>query len=134
MFETIVVGIHEADTSKQAALEATELARTLGAHVHLVAAVAEETVGGLRSASQPGRDRVQAMLDGLVDERAADTSRVTTHALPGKPAEVILQVADEVSADLIVIGNKGVQRRILGSVPSDIVQQAPCSVLVVKTT
>jgi nucleotide-binding universal stress UspA family protein len=31
------------------------------------------------------------------------------HVIPGPPAEGILQVADEVSADLIVVGNKGMR-------------------------
>jgi nucleotide-binding universal stress UspA family protein len=37
-------------------------------------------------------------------------------------------------ADLLVIGNKGMQRRVLGSVPNSVTHGAPCSVLVVKTT
>jgi nucleotide-binding universal stress UspA family protein len=36
--------------------------------------------------------------------------------------------------DLLVIGNKGMQRRVLGSVPNSVTHRAPCSVLVVKTT
>jgi nucleotide-binding universal stress UspA family protein len=36
--------------------------------------------------------------------------------------------------DVLVIGNKGADRRILASVPKSVVQQAPCDVYVVKTT
>jgi nucleotide-binding universal stress UspA family protein len=59
-----------------------------------------------------------------------------THALPGEPAEAIVRVAEEVGADLIVVGNKGLHgvRRVLGSVPNTVVHQAPCSVLVLDTT
>jgi nucleotide-binding universal stress UspA family protein len=35
---------------------------------------------------------------------------------------------------LLVIGNKGMHRRVLGSVPNSVTHQAACSVLVVKTT
>ena len=58
-----------------------------------------------------------------------------THALPGDPADAILQVAGEVGADLIVVGNKGMHgaARILGSIPNNIAHKAPCSVLIVNT-
>ena len=45
-----------------------------------------------------------------------------------------MQLAEESGADLLVIGNKGMQRRVLGSVPNTVTHQAACSVLVVKTT
>jgi nucleotide-binding universal stress UspA family protein len=38
-----------------------------------------------------------------------------------------------VEADLIVVGSKGMQRRVLGSVPHSIAHGAGCAVLVVKT-
>jgi nucleotide-binding universal stress UspA family protein len=52
----------------------------------------------------------------------------------GDPAEVLVRLADECSADLLVIGNKGLKRRLLGSVPNTVTHEAGCSVLVVKTT
>ena len=52
----------------------------------------------------------------------------------GDPAEVIVRLAEECGADLLVIGNRGMQRRVLGSVPNTVTHRAPCSVLVVKTT
>jgi nucleotide-binding universal stress UspA family protein len=33
-----------------------------------------------------------------------------------------------------VIGNKGMQRKVLGSVPNTVSHKADCSVLIVKTT
>jgi len=35
---------------------------------------------------------------------------------------------------VIVVGNKGMQRRILGSVPNTVAHKADCSVMIVKTT
>jgi nucleotide-binding universal stress UspA family protein len=52
----------------------------------------------------------------------------------GDPAEVVVRLAADVGADLLVIGNKGMQRRVLGSVPNTVTHKAGCSVLVVKTT
>lgn len=53
----------------------------------------------------------------------------------GDPAEEILRLAKIHHADLIVLGSRGLtgmKRILLGSVSSQIVEDAPCSVLVVK--
>jgi len=42
--------------------------------------------------------------------------------------------AEECSADILVVGNKGMHRRVLGSVPNTVTHKASCSVLIVKTT
>lgn len=52
----------------------------------------------------------------------------------GDPADVLVRRAEESGADVLVVGNKGMQRRLLGSVPNSVTHKAPCSVLVVKTT
>jgi nucleotide-binding universal stress UspA family protein len=62
--------------------------------------------------------------------------RVETHARPGDPADVLVDVAEEVGADLLVIGNRGmtgVKRFVLGSVPNKVSHHAPCSLLIVDT-
>jgi nucleotide-binding universal stress UspA family protein len=53
----------------------------------------------------------------------------------GNPAEEIIRLANIYQADMIVIGTRGltgVKRIIQGSVSSQVVEDAPCSVLVVK--
>ena len=52
----------------------------------------------------------------------------------GDPAEVLVRLAERCGADVLVIGNKGMQRRLLGSVPNTVTHRASCSVFVVKTT
>jgi nucleotide-binding universal stress UspA family protein len=58
----------------------------------------------------------------------------TTAVDEGDPADVLVRLANECSADVLVIGNKGMQRKLLGSVPNSVTHKADCSVLVVKTT
>ena len=53
----------------------------------------------------------------------------------GDPAEEIIRLANIYQADLIVIGSRGLtgmKRIAQGSVSSQVVEDAPCSVLVVK--
>jgi len=55
----------------------------------------------------------------------------------GDPADAILDIAEELDADLIVVGNKGMtgaKRFLLGSVPNKVSHHAPCSVLIIRTT
>jgi nucleotide-binding universal stress UspA family protein len=57
-----------------------------------------------------------------------------TRSDEGDPADVLVRLASECGADLLVIGNKGMKRRVLGSVPNTVTHQADCTVMVVKTT
>jgi nucleotide-binding universal stress UspA family protein len=62
---------------------------------------------------------------------------VDVYARQGDPADAILDVAEELKADLIIVGNKGMtgaKRFLLGSVPNKVSHHAPCSVLIIRTT
>lgn len=53
----------------------------------------------------------------------------------GDPRDVIVEVAIRESADLIVTGSRGLnlaKRMLLGSVSTDVLQNAPCPVLLVR--
>jgi nucleotide-binding universal stress UspA family protein len=53
----------------------------------------------------------------------------------GDPRSVIVDQAEEWSADLIVIGSRGLtslKRLLLGSVAQSVINHAPCSVAVVR--
>jgi nucleotide-binding universal stress UspA family protein len=69
-----------------------------------------------------------------LDAKAHDVD-VQVHAEIGSAAEVLCQVAEAVSADLIVVGSRGMKggRRFLGSVPNSVSHHSPCSVLIVDT-
>ena len=133
MYTNIVVGAHKSETARRAVEAASQLARALGAHLHLVGAYHKDG-GPIDGKDTPGRADAERNLDAMVP--AAGSQKFTTHALPGDPAKAILSVAKEVGADLIVVGNKGMRGkgRYLGSVPNDIAHQAPCAVLIVSTT
>jgi nucleotide-binding universal stress UspA family protein len=55
----------------------------------------------------------------------------------GDPAEEIIRLANIYKADLIIIGSRGLtgmKRIVLGSVSTQVVEEANCSVFVVKPT
>lgn len=128
MFKKIVVGLGKSKTGQLAAERAFTLASQLGATLHLVTAF---KAGQKDSAAN--RDEAERLLKSFATGKACS---IVTDALPGDAVRAILQVATEIDADLIVVGNKGMRGagRLLGSVPNSITHKAPCSVLIIKTT
>jgi nucleotide-binding universal stress UspA family protein len=69
-----------------------------------------------------------------VEEKAQERGLTTlSEARQGDPGDVLCEIAAEQEADVLVIGSKGMHRRILGSVPNTVSHKAPCSELIVKT-
>ena len=146
MFGSIVVGTDGSDTAKEAVRQATELAKAMGASLHLVSAYEPIGEGRLREERQQVPDDMQWMVNPREDVDATlrrtppATSRaagvkVETYAREGDPADAILDVAEEQKADLIVVGNKGMtgaKRFLLGSVPNKVSHHAPCSVMIIR--
>ncbi len=143
MFSTIVVGTDGSATASEAVALAAQLARQNSARLHLVVgahtSAAVSVPSGGASVSDPSRtpllrQAAQSVLDSIPG--GAEGLDVEIHTDVGNPADVIVRVADDVGADLIVVGSKGMQgkRRILGSVPNSVAHKAGCHVLVAKTT
>ena len=79
---------------------------------------------------------VRARLDELAAVLADDTRMVCTLVRHGRPASELVMEADRFGADLIVVGARGhstVERLLIGSVSSEVVDQAHCPVLVVRS-
>jgi nucleotide-binding universal stress UspA family protein len=147
MFRSIVVGTDGSATATEAVRRAQGLASAFSADLHVVSAYRPPAMV-LATTAEPGfmsgaiidweiaaGDDVRDLLEGLARQLTGTGASVTTHAVPGNPAVAILSVAEAVSADLIVVGNRGMQgsRRLLGSVPNHISHHASCDVLVVDT-
>jgi nucleotide-binding universal stress UspA family protein len=147
MFGSIVVGTDGSDTANEAVRQASELAKAVGAKIHLVSAF--EPVGNQRLREE--RQQVPEDMSWMVNQRedvdatlkeAAEKIQesgvdVETYARQGDPADAILDVAEEQNADLIIVGNKGMtgaKRFLLGSVPNKVSHHAPCSVMIIRTT
>lgn len=69
-----------------------------------------------------------------VEEKAQERGvKTISEARQGDPADVLCELAGELDCDVLVVGSKGMHRRIMGSVPNTVSHKAPCSVLIVKT-
>lgn len=77
-------------------------------------------------------EQAEAELEGFLHSIPISTSEGTVRV--GSPAHLILQVAREWEADLVVLGThgrRGMPRFFLGSVAETVLRKAPCSALVI---
>jgi nucleotide-binding universal stress UspA family protein len=141
MVHRIVLGTDGSATAAKAVAEARDLAKAEGARVHVVTAF-KGVLGVEPITSSSAQDRVD--MHKAADNVAARAAEQLTaagvevdfEAREGDPADVLIEVATEDDADLIVVGNKGmtgIGRFLLGSVPNKVTHHAPCSVMVVRT-
>src|SRR3954451_8928377 len=147
MFGRIVVGTDGSETAAEAVRQATELAKATGSQLEGGSAyepVSQERLreelgdvpGAVAFAVGP-REDVNVVLEASAGPARDAGVDVNIHAREGDPADAILDVAEEVNAGLVVVGNKGMtgaKRFLLGSVPNKVSHHAPCSVLIIRTT
>ena len=118
---------------------ASEVARRFDARIVLLSAFDESRAS--RKPTDPEGEwsyspasRLRELLTRAEEDLRKDGLEARTMVGEGDPAEVLVRLAEECNADVLVVGNKGMQRRVLGSVPNTVTHNAPCSVIVVKTT
>jgi len=140
VFETVVVGADGSDTAAEAVRQAIELVKLTGGRLHVVSGYRHEhyaTAGGAEAPEALGsRDLAESVVADHVSRARAAGIESEGHARSGDAANAICDVASEVGADLIVVGNKGMAgvRRVLGSVPNSVAHHAPCNVMIAFTT
>jgi nucleotide-binding universal stress UspA family protein len=101
------------------------------------AAVLDLAITNLREHQIRGKAHAEETLEAARELVNSDRVRsVREIAVQGEPADGILATAAEQQADLIIVGNRGlnaVSGHLLGSVPGDVAHRAPCDVLIVQT-
>ena len=144
----IVAAIDDAESSLQVASLAAELAVGLAAELILV------TVGRAIDGAQPELERyrfeehIEDSLAALTVEEAHHRLRalqarlsdkadvpITCEVLVGKVADQLVSYAKQHAVDLIAIGHRSRGRLaglLIGSVAKDVIDSAPCPVLVVR--
>jgi nucleotide-binding universal stress UspA family protein len=144
LVETIAVGTDGSATAAMAVLFALDLAERYGARVVFISSYRPVSESRLRQEQKEAPHELQWSINPAEDveatlrdvEELADQRGLswTSEAREGDPADVLVDIAEEHGADVLVIGNKGMHRRVLGSVPNSVSHKANCSVMIVKTT
>jgi len=146
-YATILVGTDGSETSLRAVERSAQLAADSGARLVIVCAyippperssAREQDILGAEAYQVVGTAPAEETLR-VATERAsqAGATTVETAVVQGRPAESLVEAAREHGADLLVVGNRGLNSiagRIIGSVPLDVARHAPVDVLIVHTT
>jgi nucleotide-binding universal stress UspA family protein len=140
----LVAGTDGSDSAGRAITEAARLAVALGAELHLVYAF-EPVIGahiagaptGAAAIWQPLPDHeVETVLGSAAVAVRRDGLVVKTHSSEGNPSDALIKVADEIDAQMIVVGSRGmhgVRRFVQSSVPNAVSHAAHRNVLIVAT-
>ena len=158
-YRTIVVGTDGSESSlravdRAAAIAAQEKAKLVIASAHLdtsekggwsrppspdrlIDGRAADSLGQGESYRMHGSASVYAILqDARERAKAAGAHDIEEQAIVGAPVGALLHLAEEIKADLLVVGNLGVGTvagRLLGSVPDTVARKAKVDILIVHT-
>jgi nucleotide-binding universal stress UspA family protein len=154
----VIVGTDGSESSLRAvdragAFAAQENAKLIVATAHLANVEkggwsrppSHDHVNDPRAADALGREGYRMHGDAAVYEvlheardraRAAGAQDVEERAVVGAPVDALVKLAVDVKADLLVVGDVGldsVAGRLLGSVPADVARKAKIDILIVHT-
>lgn len=138
----VVLAAVDRSTARDAVIQAAASLATAKTEVHVVYVLPHMTMRGLlQEATQTPRESAEIedarnFLDETVsDARLSGVARIHGHLAAGGAAREILQTANDIQADTIVIGTndyRGVRRLALGSVSEAVAARARCSLLIVR--
>ena len=152
--KTIITGVDSSQTALTAAEKAAELAASFDAELYVFSAYSISSAVAMQTAksgnmSSKTSEAYQRLASGQADaaQQAAESVaailrdswpnlKVKALAAEGQPAEVLVQQAEKLNADTIVVGNKKAQglQRILGSISRNVAATTNCDLYVVNTT
>ncbi len=144
-YRTVVVGTDGSDSSLRAVDRAGQIAAGSGAKVIVATAYfpqsedhrAADVLKG-EGYKMAGNAPIYSILREAKDRaNAAGANDVEEKAVVGAPVDALVDLAEDVRADLLVVGNVGLSTiagRLLGSVPANVARRSKTDVLIVHTT
>lgn len=143
-YQHILVPVDDSPISYAAIDHALELAKLCQAEVTILSVVAVDPYVGVDfykvapSITEHFMDaeaNAKAQLHDIALSFDRENIEVNSKIFHGNPADGIIHVADEVGADLIIMGSHGrtgVKKLVLGSVAQSVLSQSPIPVMVIK--
>ncbi|MEU4314693.1 universal stress protein [Nocardia sp. NPDC024068] len=145
-YRTIVVGTDGSDSSYVAVEKAAALAGASGSTLIVACAYYPTDDRDVAAASDMLKDEAYQVRGSAPTNEilrvardratAAGAKEIVEKPIVGEPVESLLDLVRETQADLLVVGNRGLNTlagRLLGSVPSDVARKSKSDVLIVHT-
>jgi nucleotide-binding universal stress UspA family protein len=144
-YRTVVVGTDGSDSSLRAVDRAGQIAA--GSNAKLIVATAyfpqsedQRAADVLKEEGyqMAGNAPIYAILHEATERaKAAGVTDVEERPVVGAPVDALVELAEDVKADLVVVGNVGLSTiagRLLGSVPANVARRSKTDVLIVHTS
>lgn len=140
-YSNIVVGTDGTNSSLLAVERAAKMAAAFDATLIIGSAYYESEEEASKTLRQDsvtvlGDDTAQKNLDAAKEFAEQWAKTVETKIRRGTPVQALMEIVKEVDAELLVVGNRGINSltgRLLGSVPADVARQSDCDVMIVHT-
>ncbi|KQY09371.1 MULTISPECIES: universal stress protein [Mycobacteriaceae] len=144
-YQTVLVGTDGSDSSLRAVDRAAQIAAGAGAKLIVATAYFPQSEDS-RAADvlkdegykMAGNAPIYAILREARDRaHTAGAKDVEEKAVVGAPVDALVDLAEEIKADLLVVGNVGLSTiagRLLGSVPANVARRSKSDVLIVHTS
>ncbi|MGO3336490.1 MAG: universal stress protein [Corynebacterium casei] len=141
-YDTIVVGTDGSKSSLLAVERAARIAAAFDATLIIGCAYYENKEEASKTLRQ---ESVTILGDDIASENLAagkahaekfGVTKVETAVRAGTPVQALMAIVNDNNADLLVVGNRGINSltgRLLGSVPADVARQSDCDVMIVHT-
>jgi nucleotide-binding universal stress UspA family protein len=146
-YTTVLVGTDGSESSFRAVDRAAGIAGDAGAKLVVACAYREmQPRERQRAADQLGDEAYKVagahpaedlLRDAADRAKQAGATDVEPVAVAGDPVDVLVELAGRYNAELLVVGNRGLNSlagRLLGSVPQNVSHRAACDVLIVHTS
>ena len=141
-YNKIVVGTDGSKSSLLAVERAAKMAAAFDATLIIGCAYYENKEEASKTLRQDsvtilGDDKAKANLSaGREHAEKFGVKSIETAVRPGTPVQALMALVNDRKADLLVVGNRGINSltgRLLGSVPADVARQSDCDVMIVHT-
>jgi nucleotide-binding universal stress UspA family protein len=135
LFRRIVVGYDGSEHSRRALDAAVDLAKMYGAVVHVITVIDIASISSDPAAVGIVRETANQISSEASERLSRDGVDHSVYIRQGDPGDEIIKLAEEIKADLIIVGSRGLsklKRIFLGSVSQKVVSRSRVPVLVVK--
>lgn len=134
MFETVLFPIDQSREAREAVDVVANIVEKYNSRLILLSVVENPTEEAAGTSSMSNTEAVAKLLQGAKNLFAQQGIQAETIEREGKPSFTICDVADEIDADLIIMGCRGVgliEDTATESVANRVINLSPCPVLVV---
>ncbi|MBC6477788.1 MAG: universal stress protein [Hormoscilla sp. GM7CHS1pb] len=134
MFQTVLFSVNDSSESREAAEVVANVVQKYNSQLVLLSVLVPVADEAASQHSMSDHEAIAKLLEGAKAMFAQQGIQTEVMEREGNPAFVICDVADEIDANLIVMGSRGMgltEEGISDSVTNRVVNLSPCPVLIV---